>query len=190
MPPFTLIAATTRVASLSKPLQSRFSGGTFRLEFYTNAEIEEIIRRSSKILNIEIAPDGAAEIARRSRSTPRTANHFLKRCRDYAQVNKLPLDKATVGAALKLLGIDAEGLTASDRDILGVLINKFGGGPTGLNTLAAALSEEQATIEEFNEPYLLQLGFLERTPRGRVATSKAYEHIGLKPPENIQEKLL
>lgn len=190
LPPFTLIAATTRIASLSKPLQSRFSGGTFRLEFYSDAEIEEIIRRSSKILDIEIAPDGATEIARRARSTPRTANHFLKRCRDYAQVHKKPLDKSTVDAALKLLGVDALGLTASDRDILSVLINKFGGGPTGLNTLAAALSEEQATIEEFNEPYLLQLGMIERTPRGRVATSKAYEHIGLKAPANLQEKLL
>ncbi len=190
LPPFTLIAATTRIAMLSKPLQSRFSGGVFRLEFYSNPEIEEIIHRSAKILGIEIEPAGAKEIARRSRFTPRTANYFLKRCRDYAQVHKKMLDKPTVDAALKMLGIDAEGLTASDRDILGVLINKFSGGPVGLNTLAAALSEEQATIEEFNEPYLLQLGFLERTPRGRVATAKAYGHIGLKAPANLRDKLL
>lgn len=190
LPAFTLIAATTRIAMLSKPLQSRFSGGTFRLEFYTQDEIKKIIHRSAKILGITIEDSGAEEIAKRSRFTPRTANFLLKRCRDFAQVHKKNLDKAVVDAALKLVGIDHQGLTASDRDILGVLINKFGGGPVGLGTLGAALSEEQATIEEFNEPYLIQLGFLERTPRGRVATAKAYEHIGMKPPENIQEKLL
>ncbi len=190
LPPFTLIAATTRIAMLSKPLQSRFSGGVFRLEFYTHEEIEKIIHRSAKILGVEIEKDGAREIAIRSRFTPRTANYFLKRCRDFAQVHKRPLDKPAVDEALKLLGIDHEGLSPSDRSLLEVIIHKFSGGPVGLNTLAAALSEEQATIEEFNEPYLIQLGFLERTSRGRTASAKAYDHFGMKPPENFQEKFI
>ncbi len=180
LPSFTLIAATTRIALLSSPLRSRFSGGTFRLEFYTNEEIEKIVARSAKILGVEIEPAATAEIARRSRFTPRTANYLLKRCRDFAQVKKGALTKAVVEDALKLLGIDKEGLTASDRAVLSVLIEKFGGGPVGLNTLAASLSEEEATIEEVHEPYLLQLGFIERTPRGRVATSKAYAHLNIK----------
>ncbi|MES2436427.1 MAG: Holliday junction branch migration DNA helicase RuvB [Patescibacteria group bacterium] len=189
LPPFTLIAATTRISLLSSPLRSRFSGGVFRLEFYTNEEIEEIVKRSSKILTIEIGNEGAAEIAKRSRSTPRTANYFLKRCRDYAQVHKTDLDKTAVDKALDMLGIDDKGLTASDRSILEAIIKKYNGGPVGLNTIAASLSEEQATIEEFNEPYLLQIGMLERTSRGRTATDAAYTHLGMKPPER-QEKLI
>ena len=180
LPAFTLIAATTRIALLSSPLRSRFSGGVFKLEFYSNKEIAEIVRRSAKILGIDIEEDAINEIAVRSRFTPRTANYHLKRCRDYAQINKSSLSKEIVVKALDMLGVDILGLTAADRDILKVIINKFGGGPVGLNTVAAALSEEQATVEEVYEPYLIQLGLLERTPRGRIATDKAYAHLGEK----------
>jgi Holliday junction DNA helicase RuvB len=180
LPPFTLIAATTRIAMISAPLRSRFSGGVFKLEFYTDHEIGEIIKRSAKILEIEIRPEAVSEIAIRSRFTPRTANYHLKRCRDYAQINKSTLTKEVVEKALVMLGVDAIGLTGADRDILKTIINKFGGGPVGLNTVAAALSEEQATVEEVYEPYLIQLGLLERTPRGRIATDKAYKHMGVK----------
>jgi Holliday junction DNA helicase RuvB len=190
LPPFTLIAATTRIALLSSPLRSRFSGGVFRLEFYTQDEIEEIVHRSAKILKIKIGKDGAQEIAKRSRFTPRTANYFLKRCRDFAQVNKKELDKSTVDKALALLGVDNMGLTQSDRMILEAIVNKFNGGPVGLNTIAASLSEEQATIEEFNEPYLIQVGMLERTSRGRVVTDAGYKHLGIKNPNLDQDKLL
>ena len=178
LPPFTLIAATTRIALLSSPLRSRFSGGVFKLEFYTDEEIERIITRSSKLLGMEIKEEATNEIAKRSRFTPRTANYLLKRCRDFAQVNKMDLSKVAVCGALNLLAIDEIGLTQADRNILDILIDKFNGGPVGLNTLAAATSEEEATIEEVVEPYLLQLGLIDRTPRGRVATEKAYEHLG------------
>lgn len=190
LPPFTLIAATTRIALLSSPLRSRFSGGVFRLEFYSEKEIMEIIRRSAKILGITLEDEALAEIAKRSRFTPRTANYFLKRVRDYAQVHKKDLDKKTVFLALTLLGIDELGLAESDRKVLEVIIEKFGGGPVGLNTIAAATSEEEATIEEVVEPYLIQRGLLERTPRGRVVTKKAYEHLGFEIPKNTQGKLL
>ncbi len=182
LPPFTLIGATTRIAMISSPLRSRFSGGIFKLEFYTNDEIKKIITRSAKILGIDLEDSASEEIAKRSRFTPRTANYFLKRCRDFAQVNKTELTKESVDEALKMLGIDSVGLSPSDRDLLHTIINKFSGGPVGLNTLGAAMSEEQATIEEFNEPYLIQLGFLDRTPRGRVVTTSGYEHLGLTPP--------
>ncbi len=178
LPPFTMIAATTRVALVSSPLRSRFSGGVFRLEFYTEKEIVEIIRRSSKLLNIELGEEALEEIAKRSRFTPRTANYLLKRTRDYAQVNKKELDKETVKASLHMLAIDELGLNSSDRKFLEILIEKFGGGPVGLKTLSAALSEEEATIEEVIEPYLIQLGLLEKTTRGRVVTKKGYEHLG------------
>jgi len=157
LPPFTMVAATTRIAGISSPLRSRFSGGVFKLDFYTDEEI-----------------------AVRSRFTPRTANYYLKRCRDYAQIEKTRLSKTLVEKALSMLGVDRAGLTGADRDILKVIIGKFGGGPVGLNTISAALSEEQATVEEVYEPYLIQLGFLERTPRGRVATDRAYAHLGEK----------
>jgi holliday junction DNA helicase RuvB len=182
LPPFTLIGATTRIAMISSPLRSRFSGGIFKLEFYTQDEIRKILSRSAGILGIGLEDAAGAEIAKRSRYTPRTANYFLKRCRDFAQVQKTSLTKDAVDGALALLGIDAVGLSPADRDILHAIINKFSGGPVGLNTLAAALSEEQATIEEFNEPYLLQLGFIDRTPRGRIVTTLGYEHLGLQPP--------
>lgn len=180
LPPFTLIGATTRIALLSAPLRSRFSGGVFKLEFYTEGEIGEIIKRSGKILGIEIDKDSAKEISRRSRFTPRTANYLLKRARDLAQIERVPVSESIVGRALTLLGIDKIGLTQADRDLLKTIIDKFNGGPVGLNTLAASLSEEQATIEEVHEPYLLQLGLIERTPRGRTVTTKGYEHLNIK----------
>ncbi len=185
LPPFTLIAATTRVAMISSPLRSRFSGGVFKLEFYSNKEIGDIVKRSAKILGIEVDEDAVAEIASRSRCTPRTANYHLKRCRDYAQINKSKLTKDIAEKALNMLGVDSIGLTAADRDILKVLIHKFSGGPVGLSTIAAALSEEQATIDEVYEPYLIQLGLLERTPRGRTVTDKAYVHLGEKGPARL-----
>ncbi len=178
LPPFTLIAATTRIALLSSPLRSRFSGGVFRLEFYTHDEIKKILARSAKILGVELEGDALDEIAKRARFTPRTANYFLKRCRDYAQVHKLPLSKNSVNKALALLEIDEIGLTSSDRRVLETIINKFNGGPVGLKTISAATSEEEATIEEVIEPYLIQLGLLERTTRGRTVTKKGYEHLG------------
>lgn len=178
LPPFTLIAATTRMALVSSPLRSRFGGGVFRLEFYSDKEIEEIIRRSASLLGVELLGEGAKEIASRSRFTPRIANHLLKRARDFAQVHKKPLDHATVRSSLALLGIDELGLTDSDRKLLEIMIDKFDGGPVGLKTMAAATGEEEATIEEVIEPYLIQLGLLERSPRGRLATKKAREHLG------------
>jgi Holliday junction DNA helicase RuvB len=184
LPPFTLIAATTRISMLSAPLRSRFSGGTFRLQYYADSEIGEILRRSATILGITIDPDSLIEVARRSRSTPRTANYLLKRARDFAEVNSETLDQKTVKKALALLEIDEGGLNQTDRDILMLLIEKFQGGPVGLKTIAAALSEEEATIEEVNEPYLMQTGLIERTPRGRTVTRKGYEHVGADlPPE-------
>lgn len=188
--PFTLVAATTRIALISSPLRSRFSGGTFRLSFYSHDEIEEILRRSAKILGVKIDPIALSEIARRSRFTPRTANYLLKRCRDFAQVHKGKLDEKTVQQALELLEIDLLGLTKADRKLLETIVSKFSGGPVGLNTLAAALAEEQATIEEVHEPYLIQLGLLERTARGRMVTARAYEHLDLRVPSELQEKLL
>ncbi|MDP3902149.1 MAG: Holliday junction branch migration DNA helicase RuvB [bacterium] len=184
LPPFTLISATTRIALLSSPLRSRFSGGTFRLEFYTPEETKNIIIRSANILGMNIASDAATEIAKRSRFTPRIANHFLKRCRDFAQVHgQKELDLSSVEQALSMMEIDNVGLNPHDRRMLEILIEKFGGGPVGVQTLAAASSEEEATIEEVYEPYLLQLGFIDRTPRGRVATPRAYEHLGKKPKQ-------
>ncbi len=178
LPPFTLIAATTRVALISSPLRSRFSGGVFRLEFYNNEEIKKIIQRSSKILGVDLEGEALDEIAKRARYTPRTANYLLKRCRDYAQVNKTNLSKESVKKALALLEIDELGLSSSDRRILDIIINKFGGGPVGLKTISAATGEEEATVEEVIEPYLIQLGLLDRTTRGRIVTQKGYEHLG------------
>ncbi|OGI74167.1 Holliday junction DNA helicase RuvB [Candidatus Nomurabacteria bacterium RIFCSPHIGHO2_02_FULL_41_18] len=194
LPPFTLIAATTRVALISSPLRSRFSGGVFRLEFYSDEEIAKIVDRSSNLLKINLDGEALEEIAKRSRFTPRTANYFLKRVRDFAQVYKKSkggsLDKKTVKEALDMLSVDEIGLNSSDRKFLEILIGKFGGGPAGLKTLAAALSEEEATLEEVVEPYLIQLGLLERTARGRVATKKAYEHLEFDIPEGKQSKLI
>ena len=182
--PFTLIGATTRIALLSSPLRSRFSGGVFRLEFYSTDEIAKIVRRSADTLGVALGSGAAEAIAERSRATPRTANHLLKRVRDYAQVEKRDIDAQSVIGAFTLLGIDAIGLNPSDRSVLETIIKKYNGGPVGLETIATSLSEEEATIEEFNEPHLLQVGMIERTPRGRVATENAYRHLNLKKPQN------
>jgi Holliday junction DNA helicase RuvB len=190
LPPFTLIAATTRISLLSSPLRSRFSGGTFRLEFYTEDNIKDIVKRSAGILNAPIQDDAVVEIAKRSRFTPRTANFLLKRCRDFTQVNKCELNGLYAKEALGLLEIDELGLNSADRKILETIIEKFKGGPVGLKTVAAAISEEENTIEEVSEPYLMQLGLLDRTPRGRTATDRAYEHLGYDLPKERQEKLL
>jgi Holliday junction DNA helicase RuvB len=179
IPPFTLVGATTRVALLSAPLRSRFSGGVFRLENYSEEEIKQIVNRSAKILNIEIDNEGATEIAKRSRSTPRTANYLLKRTRDLAQINKTPVNKEIVQKVVDMLEIDEYGMNQIDRNLLITIVKNFNGGPVGLSTLAASLSEESETIEEVIEPYLLQIGMLERTPRGRIATQKAKDFLGL-----------
>lgn len=189
LPPFTLIAATTRIAMVSSPLRSRFSGGVFKLEFYTDDEIEQIITRSAKILNIQLDKDAAYEIASRSRFTPRTANYLLRRCRDIAQIENKSLNKELVERAMMMLDIDSIGLMKSDRDILRTIIEKYKGGPVGSSTLAVSLSEEIGTIEEFHEPYLIQLGLIERTPRGRVVTDKAYTHLNI-PNNRVQDSLL
>lgn len=177
LPAFTLVAATTRIALLSAPLRSRFSGGVHRLEFYTTEEITRIIDRSAHILGITLTEHAGTTIAQRSRCTPRTANYLLKRCRDYAQVHKRDLNEELVEEALHKLGYDSLGLHHTDREILRTLVEKFNGGPVGLSTLAAATAEEVATIEEVYEPYLIRLGLLERTPRGRVATELTYRHL-------------
>lgn len=190
LPPFTLIAATTRIAMISSPLRSRFSGGIFKLEFYTENEIERIIQRSANILKVELVEEASFEIAKRSRKTPRTANYLLKRCRDYSQVKNIVLNKESVQKTLEMIGIDEIGLTYADNKVLETIINKFNGGPVGVGTLATSLSEEASTIEEFNEPYLIQLGFIERTSRGRVATLLGYKHLNLDAPDHIQGKFL
>lgn len=190
LPPFTLIAATTRIALLSSPLRSRFSGGTYRLEFYKEEELNQIIRRSAQILGANLDEDASLEIARRSRFTPRIANQLLKRCRDYAQIKGGDITKEVVRQALDMLGIDEIGLNSQDRKILEIIIDKFNGGPVGVGTIATAISEEDSTIEDVNEPYLIQLGLLERTQRGRVATRKAYEHLSFPYPEDQQQTLI
>ena len=177
LPPFTLVAATTRISLLSAPLRSRFSGGVFRLEYYTDDEMVSILRRSAQVLSIPAADTLLRQIASRSRATPRTANYLLKRCRDLAQLEGGDLTPDIIDRTFTLLDIDEKGLHAPDRDLLRALIVKFRGGPVGLNTLAAALSEEQATIEDVLEPYLLRLGLIERSPRGRIATREAYAHL-------------
>ena len=180
--PFTLIGATTRTGLLTAPLRSRF-GIEHRLEFYTPSDVEEILRRSARILGVPIEDAAAAEIARRTRGTPRIANRLLRRIRDYAQVRAAGTITLEVArAALKLLEVDEHGFDEIDRKLLRTIIDKFGGGPVGLNTIAAAISEEKDAIEEIYEPFLLQIGFLDRTPRGRVATPAAYGYFGLAAP--------
>jgi Holliday junction DNA helicase RuvB len=177
--PFTLVGATTRAGAVSAPLRDRF-GVINRLEFYSPQQLQLIVTRSAGILGIEIDPLGSEEIARRSRGTPRIANRLLRRIRDFAQVEgQGVIDLAIAQAALKRLEIDAIGLDSSDRRLLLTMIEKFDGGPVGVETLAAAISEETATIEDVYEPYLLQLGFINRTPRGRVVTAAAYQHLGV-----------
>src|SRR5213595_1775401 len=182
LPHFTAVGATTRQGLLSGPLRDRF-GAVYRLDFYTKAELEKIVTRSARILEIEIHNDAVSEIARRARGTPRIANRLLRRVRDYAQVRgdgKVSADTAEL--ALTLFEVDERGLDKLDLSILSTLVRKFGGGPVGLSTLAAAVGEETETVEEVYEPYLLQLGFLRRTQRGRVATHAAYAHLGAAVP--------
>ncbi len=177
LPPFTLVAATTRISLLSSPLRSRFSGGTFRLEFYTDTEIAHILKRSAELLSVRVEDSLLEQIAKRCRATPRTANYLLKRCRDLAQLEGTDLDTAIINKTFDLLEIDSLGLTGPDRALLDAVIHKFNGGPVGLNTMAAATGEEMATIEDVIEPYLIRQGLIERTPRGRVATHIAYGHL-------------
>jgi Holliday junction DNA helicase RuvB len=179
---FTLIGATTRAGLLTSPLRARF-GIVHRLDFYTDANIEEIVRRSARILDVEIVDEAAAELARRSRGTPRIANRLLRRVRDYAQVRADGRITAEVaGAALTLLEVDDQGFDEVDRKLLRTIIDKFGGGPVGINSIAAAINEEKDAIEDIYEPFLIQAGFLDRTPRGRVATPRAYRYFGLDAP--------
>ncbi len=182
LPPFTLIGATTRTGLLTTPLRDRF-GIQHRLEHYGPDDLSKIVRRSAKLLGVEIEPGGAVAIAQRSRGTPRVANRLLKRVRDYAEVRHRGVVTGPVAAsALDMLEVDDQGLDRLDREILRSICQKFAGGPVGLSTLAVAVGEEQDTIEDVYEPYLLQRGLIERTPRGRAATRRAYEHLGLESP--------
>jgi Holliday junction DNA helicase RuvB len=190
LPPFTLIAATTRISLLSSPLRNRF-GATYHLDFYEEKDVENILNRSSRILKVGAEKEGLKEIAKRARRTPRVANRLLKRVRDYAQVNyEGKITKKISQEALAMLEIDDLGLEPVDRLIISTIIEKFNGGPVGIETIAAATSEEKDTISDIYEPYLMQLGFLARTPQGRVATHLAYKHLGLKSPKDIQKKLI
>jgi Holliday junction DNA helicase RuvB len=190
LPKFTLIGATTRIDLISSPLLNRF-GITNRLDYYNNQEIEKIITRSSAILNIDIDEGGAKKIAQSSRQTPRIANRLLKRVRDFAQIRGDGIiDEKIVTETFNHLEIDCYGLELTDRKILEIIIKKFNSGPVGISTLAASLSEEEDTIEYVYEPYLMQLGFILKTPRGRKATKLAYEHLGIEYPEDVQNTLL
>ncbi|MFH1060924.1 MAG: Holliday junction branch migration DNA helicase RuvB [Pseudomonadota bacterium] len=187
--PFTLVGATTRAGLLTPPLRDRF-GVQVRVDFYTADELAVIVTRSARILGLTIAPEGAREIAKRSRATPRVANRLLKRVRDFAQVQgDGRVDRELADYALGRLGVDQAGLDRLDRELLSTIIEKFDGGPVGLGNLAAAVGEEAQTLEEVYEPYLIQQGFLKRTPQGRVATSRAYEHLGLVPSRGAQKRL-
>ena len=177
LPPFTLVAATTRISLLSSPLRSRFSGGTFRLDFYEDGEIADILKRSAKLLGVSVSDELLEDIAKRCRATPRTANYLLKRCRDLAQLENSDLTSELLEKTFGLLEIDTKGLNKSDRAVLETVAEKFNGGPVGLNTIAAATGEESSTIEDVIEPYLIRLGLLERTPRGRVTGPEAYSHL-------------
>lgn len=190
LPRFTLIGATTRLGALTNPLRNRF-GSIHRLEFYTADEIEEIVRRSAGILGVTLDELGAREIAGASRRTPRVANRILKRVRDYAEVHHDGIITQQVASeALALFEIDRLGLEPADRTVLTAIVEKFKGGPAGLQAISAITSEEMHTIEDVIEPYLIQIGFLARTPRGRIVTPEGYRHLGLEPPFGIEEKLL
>jgi Holliday junction DNA helicase RuvB len=182
LPPFTLVGATTRAGMLTNPLRDRF-GIVARLEFYTADELTSIVHRSAKLLKIPVDESGALEIAKRSRGTPRIANRLLRRVRDYAEVKATGLVTSSVAdMALRMLDVDAIGLDLMDRKLLEAMMEKFGGGPVGIENLAAAIGEERDTIEDVLEPFLIQQGYLQRTPRGRVATPLAWRHFGLTPP--------
>jgi Holliday junction DNA helicase RuvB len=190
LPRFTIVGATTRVGALTAPLRDRF-GAIYRLEFYESLALQQILRRSARILKVPMDEPGVEEIAGRARGTPRIANRLLKRVRDFAEVKaegKITGDVAK--EALEALEVDSKGLDQNDRNLLLTIIQKFDGGPVGLETLAASTSEEAETIEDVYEPYLLQLGFLARTPRGRIVTRLAYEHLGLPPPTNLLQASL
>ncbi|HEY6094977.1 MAG TPA: Holliday junction branch migration DNA helicase RuvB [Gallionellaceae bacterium] len=190
LPPFTLVGATTRAGMLTNPLRDRF-GIVARLEFYTDSELQRIVTRSAALLELPISADGALEIAKRSRGTPRIANRLLRRVRDYADVRADgEATRAVADAALTMLDVDALGLDLMDRKLLLTVIEKFGGGPVGVDNLAAAIGEERDTIEDVLEPYLIQQGYLHRTPRGRMATANAYKHFGLVQPRNVHNKEL
>ena len=179
LPRFTLIAATTKISMLSAPFRSRF-GANYRLDFYNQKDIEEIISRSARLLDVDIEPEAVKEVALASRFTPRVANRLLKRVRDFSQMdNKETVSKDIAKNALKMLEIDDKGLEETDRKILLVIVNNFDGGPAGLKSIAASISEEESTIEDVYEPYLMQMGFLARTPKGRIVTSKGFEHLKL-----------
>ena len=185
LPKFTLVGATTRAGLLTSPLRDRF-GIVQRLEFYTVQELTEIVASSAAKLGLAISADGAEEVAKRSRGTPRIANRLLRRARDFAEVKADgEINQQVADDALNLLKVDARGFDSMDRRLLTTIMEKFSGGPVGLDSLAAAVSEERDTIEDVLEPFLIQQGFLMRTPRGRVATSKAYEHFGLPAPEGV-----
>ncbi|MCL7453155.1 MAG: Holliday junction branch migration DNA helicase RuvB [Anaerolineae bacterium] len=189
LPRFTIIGATTRLALMTAPLRARF-GAVYRLDFYKEAAMLQIVRRSAGILGVDVDEEGVSEIARRARGTPRVANRLLKRVRDYAQVRADGIiTRAVAQDALALLEVDPLGLDDIDRRVLWTIIEKFEGGPVGLETIAAALSEEPDTIMDVVEPYLLQLGFLDRTPRGRIATRRAYHHLGVEYREQAQPNL-
>jgi len=186
LPPFTLVGATTRAGMLTNPLRDRF-GIVSRLEFYSTEELSRIVHRSAGLLDVEITDTGALEVAKRSRGTPRISNRLLRRVRDYAQVKSDGIVSSEVAdAALKMLDVDSLGFDVMDRKLLQAVLEKFGGGPVGLDNLAAAIGEERDTIEDVLEPYLIQQGYLMRTPRGRVATSLAYQHFGLKVPKSLE----
>ncbi|HWS11343.1 MAG TPA: Holliday junction branch migration DNA helicase RuvB [Rhodocyclaceae bacterium] len=183
LPPFTLVGATTRAGMLTNPLRDRF-GIVARLEFYTPEELVHIVERSSRLLEVEIVHEGAFEIARRARGTPRVANRLLRRVRDYAEVKAQGrISREVADAALTMLEVDQQGLDVMDRKLLGAVIEKFGGGPVGVDNLAAAIGEARDTIEDVLEPYLIQQGLLQRTPRGRMATPASYRHFGLSRPD-------
>jgi Holliday junction DNA helicase RuvB len=178
LPPFTLVGATTRVAELSGPLRSRFGGGTYQLDFYTNEDLQDIIRRSARLLKLSVPNDVVEKVAARSRATPRVANSLLKRVRDFSEVREQKISAALCNEAFELFGIDSFGLTKDDRRYLETLKKSFHGGPAGVRALAAALHEDSDTIEYVYEPYLLRLGFIERSPRGRILTQKGREYLG------------
>jgi len=183
LPAFSLVGATTRVGRVSPPLRDRF-GYLARIDYYEAPELELIVHRSAQILEVEITAEGAAEISTRSRGTPRIANRLLRRVRDFASVRSDGVaDADTARTALEVFEVDDMGLDRLDREILGAVVHKFGGGPVGLSTLAIAVSEEPETVEDAYEPYLLQQGLLQRTPRGRIATARTYAHLGMEPPE-------
>jgi len=185
LPPFTLVGATTRAGLLTSPLRDRF-GIVQRLEFYSIADLTHIVQRSAGILGVDMDPAGAEEVARRSRGTPRIANRLLRRVRDYAQVKAQGrMDAGVAQQAMELLNVDTHGFDVMDRKLLGALIEKFDGGPVGIDSLAAAIGEERGTLEDVIEPYLIQQGFMMRTARGRIATRHAYLHFGITPPESL-----